>query len=139
MKKQKFNNKNTKKYYHQLYTTFPLHNVQEKKFLTFFKTRLHEYERQYPDCSYQDYIYHFGLPEDIVIDFYHHYDHHYAITHMKSRKILQYASIVLVPLIMACIIYVLYTTYLYYQNYIESYPLYQEEIIYDYGDIPMYE
>lgn len=57
MKKQKFNNKNTKKYYHQLYTTFPLHNVQEKKFLTFFKTRLHEYERQYPDCSYQDYIY----------------------------------------------------------------------------------
>ena len=31
MKKQKFNNKNTKKYYHQLYTTFPLHNVQEKK------------------------------------------------------------------------------------------------------------
>lgn len=32
MKKQKFNNKNTKKYYHQLYTTFPLHNVQEKSF-----------------------------------------------------------------------------------------------------------
>lgn len=138
MKRQKFKKQAAQRFYRQLYTTFPLHNTQEKKFLDFFKKRLKEYEIQYPEATYQDYIYHFGLPEDIITFFYQHHDHHYVISHMKSRKIIKYTACIIIPLVVVCLIYFLYTTYQNYQNYIE-FPYYEEEIIYDYGTITMHE
>ena len=70
MKKQKFKNPITQKYYHQLYKSFPLHNLHEKEFLKLIKIRLHEYENSHLEATYQDYIERFGLPEDIIIFFY---------------------------------------------------------------------
>ena len=142
MKKQKFKNPITQKYYHQLYKSFPLHNLHEKEFLKLIETRLHEYENTHLNVTYQDYIERFGLPEDIIVFFYQHYDDHYVITHMKSRKIIKYSSFIIVPLIIISLVYVLWTTYHYYQDYknmMESFPAYEEEIIYDYGTISMVE
>lgn len=139
MKKTKFSQKEAKNYYQKLYKSFPLHHAQEKKFLAFFKKRLLEYEKLYPHATQQDYLQHFGLPEDIIFSFYQHYDNHYVITHMKSRKVIQCTCLILIPVILSLVFYLFYTTYRYYQDYMESYPAYEEEIIYDYGTIPMNE
>lgn len=142
MKKQKFKNQNTQKYYHQIDKTFPLHNSHEKEFLKLLKNRLYEYENQKPNASYEDYINHFGLPEDIIIFFYQHYDHHYVITHMKSRKIIKYCSLIIVPLIVLALIYMIFITYQHYQDYklyMDSIPAYEEEIIYEYDNITIEE
>lgn len=126
-------NRVSKSYYKNIRHHFPLMGHQEKKYLLILSKHLENYEKQYPNACYNDYIEYFGDIDDIVSAFYEHVESEYIIKRMKIRKIIKYTSafIVLIFIILSllCMIFI-YKEYVSLQDAKGDY--YFEEYIIEY-------
>lgn len=122
-------NKPTKKYYKNIRRFFPLLGKEEKKFLSYLKTSLEEYQLNHPEYQYDDYVHHYGSPEDIVSAYYEHIESEYIVRHMKSRSLIKYTGICFIVIVMFVAIYYMYISHIAYQEYLDSCIYYEETII----------
>lgn len=135
MKKQLFQNKSTRKYYKQIHHRFPILSQQEKRFLHFFKNHLKDYESHHPHLEYDDFINHFGKPEDIISAYYEHIESEFIINHMKSRKMIKRALIIFITVFLIVSTYVVYIYYRAFHEFKDTQIYYEQTVIEDFGDI----
>lgn len=97
-----------RKYLRELRCAFPVFRKPEKIFYHDFQNNIEEYENRTPDLTRTDLEEKFGLPKEVVADY---YDNMGAGTYMKLMKKTKYAKLILLVCVVFALISFLFQTY----------------------------
>lgn len=97
-----------RRYLRELRCAFPVFRKSEKIFYYDFRNNIEEYQNRTPDITRIDLEEKFGLPKEVVVDY---YDNMGAGTYMKLMKKTRYVKILLLAFVVFALASVLFQTY----------------------------
>lgn len=108
---------NKQRYLKNIINIFPLHTKKEKEYLQKLKNSINEFDEDYPNSSYDEFIDKFGSPKEIFVGYIESQEDEYLIKKLNTRKhILRLFFILCI-----CILTLsFWKSYLIYKDYEES-------------------
>ena len=117
--------KDSKKYFKDINTLFPVHIYKVKKYLNDLKEHIDEYD----DLSYHELEEQFGTPIDIVVAYYETIDTKYILKKIKIKHIISTICILILLFVAATSCYEIYTVNQAKKKFDEMWPIHYEERI----------
>lgn len=108
---------NKQRYLKNIKNIFPIHTKKEKEYLQKLKSNINEFDEDYPNSSYDEFVDKFGTPKEIFVGYIESQEDDYLIKRLNVKKI----ALRLTVILCICIVFIsLWRSYLIYKDYVES-------------------
>ena len=105
------------KYLKNCIRLFPVYGKYERQFIKRLKQQIKEYIAEVPNITYETILEQFGTPKEIVLSYYDSVSDDYLL---KKTNLVKNIRRFLLVIIIVCIGFFTYRTYIVYQSYLDA-------------------